>query len=234
MYRTFDNSRSTDARVMVVGLGITDVGELRPGLELAKALSMQKEVSVHVATHARFRSQVKDLGFKFEDCGIDPIEARKTTQSGKTLEASKQDSAALGIALKSFMDTLVANWIDAGVSLLVNGPSTRPDVVILASSAAVYCYMPICEENYIQVCILSASPCIPTMSFPPPRAFRGVQAVMRESTCTGQWAIYCQSVWRFLYRDAVDAQCKKHFKSVPHSSPFGPLDVCALNYRPCL
>lgn len=227
--RTITKASGPNARILIVAIGVTDGVELRPSLELGGSLRKRGGFSVTVATHARFRSLVKSCeGISFVDAGLDPSLARKTTEAGKALEATKANPALVGPALHSFLGALVTDWFGSGMKLLVSGEGSKGgsyDLVVLATPASYFVYASICDEFALATAVLDANPNLPTPNFPPPKAFRGVAAVRSEPTCLGQWAIYQQSLWRFLYRDAVN-NCRRQFLGLkPYESPTGPLQV---------
>jgi UDP:flavonoid glycosyltransferase YjiC (YdhE family) len=182
-------------------------------LELAAALATQG-AAVTVACHAKHRSLLKSLGrgLLFADCGLEPVQARKATASGQALEAVKTDPSLVGPALSAFVFELVGDWFAKGLALLIADPlgssgkrQDSPDCVVLATPAATYCLAGICDEYALPFVVLDANPLFSSNLFPPPKAFRGVAAVGAEPTNVGQWAIWQETTWRFLYRDAVNA-----------------------------
>jgi len=223
--RTITNAGHARLRVTFMCPGATNVAELRPCLELAAALAKQGTI-VTVACHAKHRSMLKSLGqgLLFADCGLDPQQARKSTASGQALEAVKTDPAKVGPALSNFVFELVGDWFAKGLALLVADPlgssgkrQESPDCVVFATPAAVYCLAGICDEYALPFAVLDANPLFASTLFPPPKAFRGVAAVGAEPTNVGQWAIWQESTWRFLYRDAVNA-CR----TASGLEPYGP------------
>jgi len=227
--RSITKAASADARVLIVALGVTDGVELRPALELGGSLMKRGGIQVTVATHLRFKSLVKNCeGIRFVDAGLDPGMARRSTDAGKALEKVKSNPGLVGSALHAFVETLVSNWFGEGIRLLVGAEDCKGgsfDMVVLASPASYFVYASICDEYALATAVLDANPIVPTKNFPPPKAFRGVAAVRSEPTCEGQWAIYGQSLWRFLYRDAVNAS-RRHFLGLePYTSPVGPMEA---------
>jgi len=244
--RTISNPDHPAPRVLLVCAGAHDGVELRSALELGAALR-KKRVVVTVATHAKFRSLVKESGgLGFTDAGLCPLLARRSTPEGLALEAAADKPGQLGKALHAFMGCLVKSWFSRGVELVAGEgrreapasdgahaatvASASPDFVLLCSPASVFVYSTICEEYAVVYGVLDQSPCVATSAFPPPKAFRGVAAVHAEASCRGQWAIHSQSTWRFLFRDAVNA-CRADIGLEPYAGLAGPFEVRS-NFTP--
>ena len=224
--RAICDAKAPAARILIVAIGVSEGAELRSTLELARGLEDDQECAneVTIATHATHRALIESVGgLAFVAGGLDPHTARRETESGQALEMCKSDPLAAGAALNAFLVELVGDWYSVGVELLSEGiapssPSSSSssrvsfDMVVLASTAAVFTYSSILEELDVAAAIFDVSPLVPTAAFPPPKGFSGVESSAKARLGTAsyedhsmRWVVYLQSVWRFLFRDGVTA-----------------------------